>query len=591
MDETFYDVVIIGGGIAGLAACRHLLLNIEQLQNKRIAIIEPRTANRTNVQEDYKVGESTIDVSSMFFAKELRLQDYLIENHPPKFSLQFNWPKKIDKTDTMEDYYSILSIKNPEIQTFQLNRAKIERDMLKMVINQGAVYYHGRVKDVNLTPGDSIKSITIHILSDTDDFNDQKVIDTKVIQAGYIIDASGRNFVVGSRTNNVVKDPKEMFGLENASTWVRVKNTNRDVLNFQNHEVTASWYYATNHFFGPGYWIWMIPLERGSRDFSIGVSYHRDKIDPKDMNSLEKFLNFLKVNQRLVYDLIVSGEIVDCHKWPKLAHTSRVFFSPDHWCVIGDAACIFDPFYSTGMAMMAFEVECCTELLKQKLVKKCKSSFDTRVEAYDGFIRCYTQNNCHIIKKHSNHLGNASVMSWRIYLENTIYFGTIVPMYIGKYFLCPKFCKFFLLFGREGMKLKEAILDTFDEIIQKDINIGFIDNHRGTSAPNTSWDVDNILNLSKYGEKVLNLPTQMTWTSMMNCRTFFYIYMKAYGIKALWNSSFYKTFGVSLLSIPLTYTASWIHYFKNWNTPDNEFFDKMVADFDQYKYVSKPLPF
>ncbi|KYQ91737.1 hypothetical protein DLAC_07521 [Tieghemostelium lacteum] len=593
-DTIFYDVVIIGGGIAGLSSCRHLLLNIPDLCNKRIAIIEPRSAERNNLNEDYKVGESTVEVSAMFFSKELQLQDYLIENHPPKFSLQFHWPKEAEKTDTMDDYYSTWAVKNPDIQAFQLNRCKMERDLLKMVIDQGAVYYHGRVKDIDLTKGDNVKTLSVQILSDTENFYDQKVIDNILIQTDYIVDASGRNFAIGSRTDNVLKDPKHLFGLQNASTWVRVKNVDKKLFDFNNPNVTASWYYATNHFFGHGYWIWMIPLERGSHDFSIGVSYHRDKIDPSQLNSYEKFMNFLEKNQKILYNLISSGELVDFHRWPKLAHTSKVFFSEDNWAVLGDAAAIFDPFYSTGMIMIAFEVECLTELIKMRLQKNW-NSYSLKRKTFDKLIRAVTQINNHLIKDHSNHLGNASVMSWRIYIESSNYFGILLPAYIGKYHLCPEFSEKFLQGHEKNLQVRNDILRVFDDIIERGLNIGFMDNHRGGQllgdwSPTSSWDYDKCLSLCKYEHKRLNLPLCLAWTSFYQSLSFLKIFMTAYGYKSVLNPLFHSTVSHSLWNFSKFYMVSWVHWYKNRSRPVNAYYQDINDNFKSYKASNALVP-
>jgi len=45
----------------------------------------------------------------------------------------------------------------------------------------------------------------------------------------------------------------------------------------------------------------------------------------------------------------------------------KLFISHDNWYVIGDAACLADPFYSTGLVMITFEVESVTSVIKHKL--------------------------------------------------------------------------------------------------------------------------------------------------------------------------------------------------------------------------------
>eukprot|EP01133_Synstelium_polycarpum_P006790 gene6790-7893_t len=587
-----YDVVVIGAGVAGLSSARHMLLKIPELRSKRIAIIDPRSTRRNNEAEDYKVGESTVEISAMFFAKELELQDYLIENHPPKFSLQFHWPKSIEKTDTMDDYHSSWATKNPEIQSFQLNRAKLEKDLIQIVIKQGAVYYHGRVKDVDIAPGDARKTIDVQLLSDEDRFEDQKPIGRINITTDYIVDCSGRNFIVGSRTENVLRDPKmNLFGLQNGSTWVRVKGVDKSLFDFASPNVTCSWYYATNHFFGPGYWLWMIPIERGSHDFSIGVSYHKDKYDPSQFNSYEKFMSFLENNQKILYNLISSGEIIDFHRWPKLPHTSKTFFSEDNWAVMGDAAAIFDPFYSTGMVMIALEVECNTEILKYKLAGD-KMGADLRRKNFDNFIRNITQVNNHLIKDHCKHLGNASAMSWRIYLESLVYFGLLVPLYIGKYHLCPTFTSVY----KPDLSFRDRILRTLDYVVDNDINVGFMDNHYGGNqlwgsyCPLSSWDVDHAVSNCMYGHKRLNLHKYFVWSHFYQMTAITALFKRVYGWKFIFNSDYQWLLAHTVSACSFQSVLSIKHQIENYSKPTNEYYANRVNEFTTYEYKHEAIP-
>jgi 2-polyprenyl-6-methoxyphenol hydroxylase-like FAD-dependent oxidoreductase len=122
-----YDVVIMGGGWAGNCQARHLLLNIPGI---RLAIVEPRTDEQ--VLEDRKLGESTVEIAAMHLCKELGLHDYLIENHPPKYGLNFHWPKVPGRSETLDDYYTVWTNRNPTIAAFQIHRGKFERDLLRM---------------------------------------------------------------------------------------------------------------------------------------------------------------------------------------------------------------------------------------------------------------------------------------------------------------------------------------------------------------------------------------------------------------------------------------------------------------------------
>ena len=104
IQEQEYDVVIMGAGFAGVCQARHLLLKIP---NIRVALIDPRPEDRTD--KDLKIGESTVEIATLFICKELGLYEYAIENHPPKYGLNFHWAKDSLNTESVDDYYHIWS--------------------------------------------------------------------------------------------------------------------------------------------------------------------------------------------------------------------------------------------------------------------------------------------------------------------------------------------------------------------------------------------------------------------------------------------------------------------------------------------------
>ena len=171
-----YDVAIMGAGFAGVCQARHLLLNVPHI---RVAIIDPRPMERT--EKDLKLGESLIEVAALFLAKELGLNDYLIEHHTPKSGLNFHWPNQSDRTKTLDDYYHVWANRQTPIASYHLHRAKFERDLLKMNADMGAVFYHGRVTDVELTEKDALKNIEV-----------KQGKETLTIKAKHVIDEIGR---------------------------------------------------------------------------------------------------------------------------------------------------------------------------------------------------------------------------------------------------------------------------------------------------------------------------------------------------------------------------------------------------------------
>ncbi len=418
-----YDVVIMGAGFAGLCQARHLMLNVP---NIKIALVDPRPAKRTD--KDLKIGESLIEVAAVFLCKELGLHDYLIENHTPKSGLNFHWPKEPQETETLDNYYHVWANRQTAIASFHLQRAKLEEDLLQMNCDMGATFYHGRVIDMELTPKDEIKTVQVKL-------GEEKI----ALKAKHVIDAAGRKFLLGKKTDNLLFGAENLLGVDNGSVWLRVKNIDRTIFHSGYHPEGSSnsHYYATNHFFGHGHWLWMIPIEKQSQELSVGMMYHHEIIPTSSVSNRDKFCDFLRANHSLLGQLVDSGEIVDFHALPQVAHKSKELFSQDNWYVLGDAAQIFDAFYSYGTTMIAFQIEGVTEIIRAKLANE--DDVEQKRAIYNEFNQAYGRSvNC-LIRGHAHQLGNASIMSWRIYFEYMWWFGVHIPTYIGKWHLDTNF--------------------------------------------------------------------------------------------------------------------------------------------------------
>src|SRR5712692_8896734 len=119
-----YDVLIIGAGLAGLSLSRQLLLN----SDKKVLLLDKRSQIPSPHQ---KVGEATVQLSAYYFSKVLDLEEHLLREHYLKYNLRFYW-KTAGLDNRCFENYSQSYIRNvSNIATYQLNRNKIEDEMLR----------------------------------------------------------------------------------------------------------------------------------------------------------------------------------------------------------------------------------------------------------------------------------------------------------------------------------------------------------------------------------------------------------------------------------------------------------------------------
>src|SRR5262245_13178477 len=123
--NTHYDVVILGAGIAGLTLARHLLM----YSGKNVLLLEKRSQIPPTRQ---KVGESSVQVQGYYLGKVLDLEEHLLREHFLKNNLRFYWPTPGRSNKGYEDYSQsyIRSLSN--ICTYQLDRNKLEGELLRL---------------------------------------------------------------------------------------------------------------------------------------------------------------------------------------------------------------------------------------------------------------------------------------------------------------------------------------------------------------------------------------------------------------------------------------------------------------------------
>jgi hypothetical protein len=118
---------------------------------------------------------------------------------------------------------------------------------------------------------------------------------------------------------------------------------------------------STNHFMGPGYWAWVIPL--ASRATSIGVVYDPDVVESREVSERHALRAWLEREQPLLAAHLDGARLMDFHTMHRYAVGCREIYSSDGWMLSGDASVFADPFYSPGGDFIAIGNTFVTELI------------------------------------------------------------------------------------------------------------------------------------------------------------------------------------------------------------------------------------
>ncbi len=438
-----YDVIILGGGLAGLT----LALQLKQSRSATaILLLEKRQKEAPFAT--HKVGESTSELGASYLRDVLDLKEYLTEHQLPKYGFRFFFsPEHGDDIARRVEVGSRISTPYP---THQIDRGILENDLSNKLRNKGVTVQLGaRVLDVE-------RSGTGHKIRYEKDGDEQDV------EATWVVDSTGRSSFL-KRKLGLAKELDHNIN----SAWFRIEHAIdiddwSDDITWRNQVDPGRRRLATNHLMGMGYWVWIIPLVSGCT--SIGIVADPRYHDFNKFNTYEKAMQWFKEFEPLAARMLglYHDKVMDFKVMKNFAYDSKQFYSSDRWALTGEAGAFLDPFYSPGTDFIALGNTWITDLICRDLsgenIKMRTMIYDlTHRELIKGWINLY--------KNMYSVFGKTQVMLMKIIWDWASYWAIPTVMFMNGGYTNIKILKQFSSstdgIGRRFATLNERMQELF----------------------------------------------------------------------------------------------------------------------------------
>lgn len=416
---TMHDVVILGGGLAGLGLALQLKRQDPAID---VCVIE---RNQHPVREAaFKIGESTVEIGAWYFAEVLGLREHMEQQQIKKFGFRFFFSDGRMDIDRCPELGTSGFLPFP---AWQLDRGRFE-NMLSQRVRDAGVHLHAgaRVRSFDLADAatgdtdDGSSAAGLHGVQYHDEAGEH------VVNARWLIDASGRAGLV-----------KRKLGLARSNehninaVWFRVPGRidphdwSDDPAWLGRCDPPERWR-STNHLCGPGYWVWLIPLASGAH--SVGIVCDADAHPLDGMNTFDKTMAWLARHQPRLAQALAGAEPMDFAFFRNLSYGCAQVFSPNRWALTGEAGLFLDPFYSPGSDFIAISNTYIADLIARD---RAGEPMSAHAGVYEQLYFSFYESTLAMYQGQYDLFGNARLMSLKVIWDYTYYWGVLAPLYCG----------------------------------------------------------------------------------------------------------------------------------------------------------------
>lgn len=412
--HSAYDIVIVGGGLAGLTIAIQLR---KALPGARIVVLE--RVEHPVKEAAFKVGESTVEVGARYYAEVVGMKDHLETRHLRKMALRYFFPAGVNREITKRVEVGAAFL--PAIPAYQIDRGRFENELALQVVREGAEFRDDTIVK-HISFGQENHTIVLQ------DRNQKKVS----LTARWVVDASGRAGVIKRQLKLGRHNSHDV----NASWWRIAESVAIDdwseARDWQARVPSRKRVLSTNHLMGKGYWVWLIPLASSSTSFGIVAD---SSLHPFDrINTFERALQWLWQYEPQCAAIVESrrSKLQDFRVMKHFSHECSRVFSADRWALTGEAGVFLDPFYSPGSDFIAISNTYITDLIVRD---QRGEDIRQRVDYYNSQLLSFFHNSLLFYNSQYPLMGNPQVMTAKLVWDTAAYWAALALL-----FFHDKFC-------------------------------------------------------------------------------------------------------------------------------------------------------
>jgi len=416
------DVVILGGGLAGLTLALQLL---RQAPLARITVIERHC--HPVPEGAHKVGESTVEIGAHYLSEVLDLKDHLERCHLRKYGLRLFF--EAGHADDLSDAAELGASHVLSLPGYQIDRGVLENHLVEQVRKEGITLIgSARILDIELSHDESGRDELrnddrLHQVRFTDQDKQEQTI-----KARWVVDAMSRGSIIKRRLG--LAEDNHHSG---SSVWFRIA----DRIDISDWSTDQPWqdrcnqmprWMSTNHLMGPGYWVWLIPLASGST--SIGIVFDNAMHDFDRLKTWEGTMAWLGEHQPRCRQAIEesNGRLQDFLYLRNFSHGCSQVFSGDRWALTGEAGVFLDPFYSPGTDFIAISNTYVSDLIRRDLAGE---RIARRARLYQRNYLAFYQSSLNLYRDQYPLFGHARAMSTKTIWDYAFYWSILSVFFFG----------------------------------------------------------------------------------------------------------------------------------------------------------------